>query len=641
MTSNNQVSPVIRISRGERDASARATHLKAASKKYLETTIERKQMSTTTNFKRIALVAVAALGLGVLSSVPSQAAVTGVLSVTATNGTATTSVIDSTTAGTLTVRWLQTGATDSVSITTALNTQPVDGGSPTINFFPVDTLTSISLATLKPAARDGNSGILTGANRPDTAVVTGNGAGYVAGKFKYQLDTTVGIKAGTYTFTLTLTPFTLTAAEPTKVVTQDVSIVVSAVAAESTTASSVTSTSLLSSTVSSVWQATATDSILAAVGTASSTSAAAVRVTLLNADNGTQPKDSLTVSIDKGNLAISTTTTCATGATGKSLVYAYSAAPVYVCIYPDGTTGVGTVTIATKNAGTFTETISWYGTDVKTITASARLTVIGATETAGTSNAIRAQAFDANSVNLAAGTTLYSYSSDTTIVSNNGTACGANAYSASDAAWFTYCPLTVVSGKSGTVTITVRDAATVALSTVSSTAVSVRVSTGVASAIKLTTDKATYAPGEKGYLMVTVLDAAGLVMPARSSAATLAAGGITVNGQLGAASDTMTATEFATARSSSGANAPSSNDPIKFYVFYAPTQGGSLTFSAKGASTFSAASQATAATVSITVTDTGAAALAAVTALATTVASLRTLIVRLTNLVLKIQKAVK
>ena len=62
MTSNNQVSPVIRISRGERDASARATHLKAASRKYLETTIERKQMSTTTNFKRIALVAVAALG---------------------------------------------------------------------------------------------------------------------------------------------------------------------------------------------------------------------------------------------------------------------------------------------------------------------------------------------------------------------------------------------------------------------------------------------------------------------------------------------------------------------------------------------------------------------------------------------------
>jgi len=77
MTSNNHVSPVIRILRGERDATARATHLRAASKKYLETTIERKQMSTTTKFKRIALLAVAALGLGVLSSVPTTAALTG------------------------------------------------------------------------------------------------------------------------------------------------------------------------------------------------------------------------------------------------------------------------------------------------------------------------------------------------------------------------------------------------------------------------------------------------------------------------------------------------------------------------------------------------------------------------------------
>ena len=87
MTPNKQVSPAIRILRGERDASARATHLEAVTRKYLVTTIERKQMSTKTNFKRIALVAVAALGLGVLSSVPSNAAVSG-LTVTVTNGSA-------------------------------------------------------------------------------------------------------------------------------------------------------------------------------------------------------------------------------------------------------------------------------------------------------------------------------------------------------------------------------------------------------------------------------------------------------------------------------------------------------------------------------------------------------------------------
>jgi len=46
-------------------------------------------MSTKTNFKRIALVAVAALGLGVLSSVPSQAASTSI-AISTTAGTATT-----------------------------------------------------------------------------------------------------------------------------------------------------------------------------------------------------------------------------------------------------------------------------------------------------------------------------------------------------------------------------------------------------------------------------------------------------------------------------------------------------------------------------------------------------------------------
>jgi hypothetical protein len=99
----------------------------------------------------------------------------------------------------------------------------------------------------------------------------------------------------------------------------------------------------------------------------------------------------------------------------------------------------------------------------------------------------------------------------------------------------------------------------------------------------------------------------------------------------------MTATVFSTGRSST----PSSTDPIKAYTFYAPAAAGTVTFSAKGASTFAAASQTTATTVTITVADNASAALAAVSALAVTVASLKTLITTLTNLVLKIQKKVK
>ena len=72
----------VRIHGGESGAVARALHhevkssslYQADSGKALESTFnERKQMSTKTSFKRIALVAVSALGFGVLSSVPSSA----------------------------------------------------------------------------------------------------------------------------------------------------------------------------------------------------------------------------------------------------------------------------------------------------------------------------------------------------------------------------------------------------------------------------------------------------------------------------------------------------------------------------------------------------------------------------------------
>ena len=651
MTPNKQVSPVIRISQGERDASARATHLEAATRKFLVTTIERKQMSTKTNFKRIALVAVAALGLGVLSSVPSQAAITGTVAVTNTNGEATTSLADSTTAGSLKVRWLAGATMDTVGITTALNSQPTGGGSPSLNFYPNDTTTSIAAAILAvntgatrtvPLASDGDTAVVRVAATADSLTAS---TGYTSGTFLYQLNDTTPNAAGTYTFTLTITPYNAAgAAESTKVITQDVSIVVTAPAAVSTTAASTYSKSILTTlATASVDSLTASvdSTSVSLLSTARTLERAIVFVQLRNAANGTGDiVDSLTVSIDKGNVGSVTST-----ALGKSVIMNYApvspAGGVQVFVFSDGTTGKATITIATKNAGTFTETLDWYGDTTKSIVAGGRLTVIPVgTEATSSSAAVRAQAFDAvGGFNMASSTALYAYSSDTSVVSNYGTACGATAASSSDGLWYTYCPLTGV--KAGTVTITIRDAATVALSTVASSAVSVRVSEGVATSVKVTTDKASYAPGEKGYVIVTVLDAAGLVMPVRSSATTLAAGGVYTNGQLGNSSDTMTATAFATARSSSSATSPSSNDPIKFYMFYAPTQGGSLTFTAKGATTFSTASQTTGSTATITVTDNGAAALAAVTALATTVASLKTLITTLTNLVLKIQKKVK
>jgi len=592
-------------------------------------------MSIQTNFKRIALVAVAALGLGVLSSVPSQAAITGTIAVTNTNGEATTSLADSTTAGSLKVRWLAGATMDTVGITTALNSQPTGGGSPSLNFYPYDTATSIAAAILAvntgatrtvPLASDGDTAVVQVAARADSLTAS---TGYTSGTFLYQLNDSTPNKAGTYTFTLTITPYNAAGApESTKVVTQDVSIVVTTPAASSTTASSVYSTSTLVSgtTADSVTAESTSVSLLA---TASATARAVIWVQLVNGANGAvETLDSLTVTIDKGNVGSSSS-----AAAGKSVIIDYAPTapagglPVYV--FSDGSSGKATITIATKNAGTFTETLNWYGAAYAKITAAPARSVIavGAESVLG---AVSGTAVDANGTSYGSATAVYAYSSDTSVISNYGTACTWNGtYEKS------YCALTGV--KAGTATITLRDASTVALSTVASSGVSVRVSQGVATSFTLKTDKATYGPGEKGYVWVSVFDAAGLAMPAMSSATVLASGGISTTAQLGNSSDTLTATTFSTEASST----PASLDPVKVYTFYAPVSGGAFTFSAKGASTYSVASQTTATTVTATVTDNGAAALAAVNALATTVASLKTLITTLTNLVLKIQKKVK
>ena len=122
-----------------------------------------------------------------------------------------------------------------------------------------------------------------------------------------------------------------------------------------------------------------------------------------------------------------------------------------------------------------------------------------------------------------------------------------------------------------------------------------------------------------------------------------ASGGISTAQALTFAGSTTTAdsltavaiTSKAVSSSTSGAKAGSME-----YTVYMPVAGGTVTISATGGSSLPIAGRV-AVTATATVTDSGAAALAAVTALATTVASLKTLITTLTNLVLKIQKKVK
>ena len=82
-------------------------------------------MSTKTTFKRIALVAVAALGLGVLTVAPSQATVSAnSLTLSAATSTQLTSETSTASAAVATLAFLNSGAGDTVSVTAYLMSAP-------------------------------------------------------------------------------------------------------------------------------------------------------------------------------------------------------------------------------------------------------------------------------------------------------------------------------------------------------------------------------------------------------------------------------------------------------------------------------------------------------------------------------------
>ena len=181
--------------------------------------------------------------------------------------------------------------------------------------------------------------------------------------------------------------------------------------------------------------------------------------------------------------------------------------------------------------------------------------------------------------------------------------------------------------------------ATIAAATVTSNEVTVTVSNALPATVKLAFNKASYAAGEKAYITVTVLDSAGKTMQGTTYSNLFATGGISSSYAFGAGSDTLTAVELIIDKANSATTPTTAG--AKTYTVYMPTGStGSVKITATGGTSLPVAGQVEV-SATATVTDNAAAALAAVTALATTVASLKTLITTLTNLVLKIQKKVK
>jgi hypothetical protein len=602
-------------------------------------------MSTKTNFKRVALVAIAALGMGVLSSVPAKAV--GDLSVTVVNGSFGAGSGDSRTAATISIAATIEDVRDTITISVVgngtLGDSVVAAGSGARQAKLIFLETTTAARSVVDDVAIGTT-IKTQIAKNDSVTVTsgsmslvGNSIGRVGAKFGIQVDSSsAAAPAGTYSFTVFVKQYTQGVTQPVTT-TYTASLVVAALATASADPSAVTSFVKLSTAGLTSSATTSTlDDVVTSVATAGTT-AGYILVGNRNAANGSaDAEDSITATVTGvGNVCTSSVGVGAAVGTvcGKSVKIA-ATGDVQFALQADGIAGTSTVTIASSVAGySVAKQVNYYAKAAKTLTASVLtpVLVVGSND-----SAVSVSAVDANGTNWSGAAYIYaSTAADVTAVGGSTTTPVACVYSSTKLVH--YCPIAATAA--GTGKFKVIDAATVALATATSNEVTVKSSAATAATVKISFNKATYAPGEIGLIIVTPLDASGAGLPAGTTTNALASGGITSNvtlmGITGSVLDMTSADVVAVAYSGTTTVAGS-----KTFPFTAPTGGGAITLTAKGGTGLPVAGQV-ALTATASVTDNGAAALAAVTALATTVASLRTLITTLTNLVLKIQKKVK
>ena len=642
-------------------------------------------MSTTTNFKRIALVAVAALGMGLLSSAPSQAAIgSSSIVLTTTAGTAvadpsTANQQDSATGALVTVQFLASVMnTDSVTVELAAKSKPtVSSTYPKALIQLVDTANATALTDVRLDSRPAAAGAQTsnpqlagavGAQRVTrtggTWGVTDSGTAalistpannsYAGARFRVFLDSATTRVAGSYVYTVIVTPYESSMTATTaSVKTIDVTIVVGAATA-ATVANS--GTSFAGMVQASAWgdniaaAANYVDSTVSVASAASSAVRAVVRVGLRAADGTSTAQESVTVLMSRG-LSGNVSGT----AIGKSVTYAYTTAVrdtgyLEVFIYSDGTAGDATIDISTPTVTFAQKKITFFSTTISklaVINGAPTLKVGSNTMTALAIGTVWVKATDANGNNVttaATGTGVFAYSSNTAIVSDTATACTYNS-----ATTYYHCSLTGVAA--GTADITIGNVATgIGNATVKGDkTASVTVLSKGAATLSLAFDKASYAPGERGFIYISAKDADGKQIAQQTVTDLISSAGIVVtkgsitgagNASLTSALNVQSPALAVRVASIDTCDTLATGIAVNCITFIAPVAGGTIELTATGGAGLPAANQV-AVKATATVTDSGAAALAAVQALATTVASLRTLITTLTNLVLKIQKKVR
>jgi trimeric autotransporter adhesin len=522
----------VRIHGGEFDSSARAMNreeqvrlLQADLRIVRGSTIERKQMSTT--IKRVALVAVAALGLGVMSVAPSTATTNAdTLTLSASTASQLTGETATATSAVATLSYLADDLADSMSVTVSLVSAPATSTA-------LPRLILIETATAQARETVGGANIALGSTTGTAAntrvFVVPSGTAPVNATAKFRVFLSAPTVVGTYV--VRVTP-AVTGVGVLNATAQTLTITVTQNPASDTVAT--TATSILNAGETS--SATADVAVTADRTASTTTAAATIKVRLSNAAAAAVTAESFTATVSGpgilGSGQDTGTTISGPSATGRAITVKNGDV---VQLFPDGTSGVATITIGSA-AGVIlaTETVTFFGA-AATVAATVKKAVIGV----GTSaDVLEVVVKDSAGVSVSNLGTLSVVSSDTTKVAN-AYAQAIGSYSTTTGAYL----IPVTAAAAGAVKLTVSTKASATATTgVDATAVDVRVGSSTPASVAVTLDKASYAPGEKATISISLKDATGLDLAAGNYASIFAAGGISANYTLGGGSDTTTAT---------------------------------------------------------------------------------------------------
>jgi trimeric autotransporter adhesin len=483
-------------------------------------------MSTTTSIKRIALVAVAAMGFGMLSVVPSNAAV---VANTLTIDSATDSItLGETATAVLTHSFVTTNVNDSVTIT-AIKTSSNSATGGTIQFRPTDSSTSAALdrpvynyvKAAGEAAVDASALWVASASSsgfPDSLTVSNDVA-------NVSINSTFGVNlvnpqaAGTYVVTFYMTVSNNGAAGT--VSSTSVTWTVTVAAADTTAVGSSTSV-LRAGNGGSTWgdgtSANADSAVAVSRSSTRTTPDGIIRITQRNAagtvlTGGTVPAmrgESMTVSVTGGTAWV-TTGQSATRPTSGTVATLANGSNERIYVWSNGTAGTATITTTTYSGlliGTETVTFTGPVTGLAVTKSYNTMTAYGSIVRSGgrtSGNLVEITATDSGARKID-GLTLTCVSSDASVIT------GCTVTPAADGTGEYYLAFSSAanstSGQKATVTVRVVDPAVTTSVAYLTTTVDLTLG-GTIATEAITFDQTSYAPGEGMVITRTAKDSAG------------------------------------------------------------------------------------------------------------------------------------